>query len=155
MTDAGAPASVENTGIGPESGTDDTPRAGWFAGAMTRFAIQRVRATPEALDLIDQLVEKHGPVAFFQAGGCCDGTAAKCLTKAELLPSDDDIKLGEIGRAPVYVDAEEYRRLGRPAFVIDVAVGPAGAFSLEGLEQVHFVSRAPADTPQELAADPH
>ena len=122
---------------------------------MNRFAIQRVRATPEALNLIDRLVEKHGPIAFLQTGGCCDGTATRCLTRAELLPSEDDIKLGEVGGAPVYVEAEEYRRWGRPAFVIDVADGAAGAFSLEGLEELHFVSRAPADTPQELAADPH
>ena len=123
--------------------------------SMTRFAIQRVRATPEALDLIDRLVEKHGPVALLQTGGCCDETATRCLTRAELLPGDEEIKLGEVGKAPVYVDAEEYRRWGRPAFVIDVVAGAGGAFALEGLEQVHFVSRAPADIPQELAAGPH
>jgi hypothetical protein len=122
---------------------------------MTRFAIQRVRATPEALDLIDRLVEKNGPVALLQTGGCCDGTATRCLTRAEMLPSEEDIKLGEVGRAPVYVEAEEYERWGRPAFVIDVADGTAGAFSLEGLEEVHFVSRAPSDSPQELAAQPN
>ena len=121
---------------------------------MTSFAIQRVRATPEALELIERLVEKHGPVAFFQTGGCCDGTATKCLTRAELLPSEDEIKVGEVGGAPVYVEIEEYRRWGRPDFVIDVADGAAGAFSLEGLEELHFVSRAPADAPRDLAADP-
>ncbi len=123
--------------------------------AVTKFAIQRVRATPEALDMIERLVEKHGAVAFLQTGGCCDGTATKCLTRAELLPSEDEIKIGEVGGAPVYVETEEYRRWGSPAFVIDVADGAAGAFSLEGLEELHFVSRAPADTPQELAARPH
>ena len=75
---------------------------------MTRFAIQRVRATPEALDLIEELVEIHGPVALFQAGECGDGAAATCLTRAELLPSDEDMKLGEIGGAPFYVDTELY-----------------------------------------------
>jgi uncharacterized protein len=114
-----------------------------------------VRATPEALQLIERLVEKHGAVAFLQTGGCCDGTATKCLTRAELLPSEDEIKVGEVGGAPVYVEIEEYRHWGHPAFVIDVADGAAGSFSLEGLEELHFVSRAPADTPQELAADPH
>ena len=109
---------------------------------MTKFAIQRVRATPEALDLIDRLVEKNGPVALLQTGGCCDGTTTRCLTRPEMLPSEDDIKLGEVGRAPVYVERGVYERSGRPAFVIDVADGTAGAFSLEGLEEVHFVSRA-------------
>lgn len=122
---------------------------------MTGFAIQRVRATPEALELIERLVEKHGPVAFFQTGGCGDGTETKCLTRAELLPSEDEIKVGEVAGAPVYVEIEEYRRWGRPDFVIDVADGAARAFSLEGLEELHFVSRAPAATPQDLAADPY
>jgi uncharacterized protein len=113
---------------------------GWLLG-MTQFAIQRVRATPEALELIARLVEEHGQVAFFQSGGCCDGPAV-CLTRAELLPNDDDIKLGEIGGAPFYIDAELYQRGGRPAILIDVAPGGAGRFSLEGLEEVHFDTRA-------------
>lgn len=110
-----------------------------------RFAIQRVSATPAALELIDRLAEKHGPVAFFQSGGCCDGTAAMCLTKGELLPSPSDVKLGEIGGAPFYVDSEQYERWGRPVFLIDVADGAAGGFSLEGLDDVHFVTRTPQD----------
>jgi uncharacterized protein (DUF779 family) len=114
---------------------------------MTRFAIQRVRATREALDLIERLAEKHGPLAFFQSGESFEGTMAKCLTRAELLPSDDDIKLGEIGGAPFYVDAERYRRSGRPTFLIDVAPGTAAGLPLEGLEEVHFVTR-----PQDSAA---
>jgi len=121
---------------------------------MARFAIQRVRATPEALRLIEELVEIHGPVAFLQSGGCSDETAAICLTRAELLPSDDDIKLGEIGGAPFYVDAEEYQHSGRPALVIDVADGGASGISLEGLPEVHFVTRTPPDGARQLAADP-
>jgi Uncharacterized protein conserved in bacteria len=110
---------------------------------MTPFAIQRVRATQEALDLIERLREKHGDIAFFQSGGCCDGSAAMCLTKTELLPSPNDTKLGEIGCSPFYIDDEQYERWGRPAFLIDVAPGAAGGFSLEGLEEVHFVTRTP------------
>jgi uncharacterized protein len=105
---------------------------------MTRFAIQRVKGTDEALELIEQLVERHGPVAFFQS----DEGRAKCLTRAELLPGDGDLKLGEVGGAPFYVDVERYELSGRPALVLDVAQGAAGRFSLEGLEEVHFVTRA-------------
>ena len=105
------------------------------------------------MELIEQLTEKHGPVAFFQSGECSDGAAAICLTRAELLPSDDDVKLGEVGGAPFYVEAEEYRRSDRPAVEIDVEAGGAGRFSLEGLEEVHFVTRPlPQDRPQATAA---
>jgi uncharacterized protein (DUF779 family) len=105
----------------------------------------KVTATPEALEVIERLRAKHGPLAFFQSGGCCDGSAAMCLTRGELLETDNDLKLGEILGAPFYVDREQWTRWGRPEFVIDVAPGEAGGFSLEGPEGVHFVSRAPLD----------
>ena len=88
---------------------------------MPRFAIRRVRATPEAIGLVERLVEIHGPVAFVQLGECEDGAAATCLTRGELLPNDDDLKLGEIGGAPFYVNAHVYERAGRPACLVDVA----------------------------------
>lgn len=110
-----------------------------------RFAIHRVSATAAALELIEQLTERHGPLAFFQSGGCCDGTAAICLAEGELPPGQNDLKLGEIGGSPFYVDAEQYERWDRPVFVIDVAPGEAEGFSLQGPEGVHFVSRSPRE----------
>jgi uncharacterized protein (DUF779 family) len=104
---------------------------------------EKVTATPEALELIERLEQRHGPVAFFQSGGCCDGTAPICLTQGELLPSPSDLRLGRIGGAPFYVDTEQYERWKPPEVLIDVAAGPAGSFSLEGLERVHFVTRSP------------
>jgi uncharacterized protein len=102
-----------------------------------------VKATPAALDAIERLVRKHGLLDFFQSGGCCDGSAAMCLARGELALGPNDVKLGEIGGCPFYVDREQYRRWGNPQFVIDVAPGAAGGFSLEGLDDVHFVSRSP------------
>lgn len=92
-------------------------------------------------------MEKHGPIAFFQSGDSPDGSAAMCLTRAELLPEEHEIKLGEIGAAPFYIDAEQYERWGRPSLVIDVAPGGAGRLALEGLEDVHFVTRTPSSLP--------
>ena len=100
-----------------------------------------VSATPEALEVIERLRAMYGQLAFFQSCGCCDGSAPMCLRDGELPPGPGDILLGEVGGMPFYVDAEQYERWRRPAFVIDVAAGPAESFSLEGLEGVHFVSR--------------
>ncbi|MFP3422775.1 DUF779 domain-containing protein, partial [Bacillus sp. SIMBA_161] len=36
---------------------------------------ERVIATDAALELIDTLKEKHGPLMFHQSGGCCDGSS--------------------------------------------------------------------------------
>lgn len=115
----------------------------WFrVGPMTHFAIQRVKATPEALELIESLVERHGPLAFRQSGQPPESASITCMTRGELLPADDDLKLGEIGGAPVYMEAKGFERCGRPAFVIDVAPGAGPRWSLGGLEKAHFVTRA-------------
>jgi uncharacterized protein (DUF779 family) len=106
-----------------------------------------VLATREAQEKIERLQEKHGQLAFFQSGTCADAGALKCLTRAELLPEERDVKLGTVGGAPVFVDGEIYERHGgRPALIIDVAPGPAEGFSLEHLEDFHFFSRVPSPT---------
>jgi uncharacterized protein (DUF779 family) len=104
----------------------------------------RVTATAEALDVIERLSAAHGPLVFFQSGGCCDGSSPICLEAGELPPGPHDRLLGAIGGAPFYVDAEQYRRWREPEFVIDVSPGPAEGFSLEGLVGVHFVARTRA-----------
>jgi uncharacterized protein (DUF779 family) len=118
--------------------------------AAARDSGAAVGATRAALEVIHCLEAAHGPLAFFQSGGCCDGTAAICLKDGELPPGPHDLRLGEIGGAPFYIDSEQYERWGRPRFLIDVAEGAAEGFSLEGLEGVHFISRTPlvCDAPQ-------
>lgn len=101
----------------------------------------RVTATPAALQVIADLQAAHGPLMFFQSGGCCDGSAPMCLAAGELPLAPGDVQLGEIGGVPFSIDADQDRRWGRPDFVIDVAPGAAGGFSLEGLLDVHFVTR--------------
>lgn len=91
-------------------------------------------ATPEALKVTRRLREAHGPLVFFQSGGCCDGGSLMCLTEAEMPPAPSDLLLGQIGGAPFYIDSEQYERWGKPTFLIDVSAGPAETFSLEGGE---------------------
>jgi len=111
--------------------------------AAARDSGPAVGATPAALDVIRRLEAAHGPLAFFQSGGCCDGTSPICLKDGELPAGPDDVRLGDIGGAPFYIDSDQYKRWGTPRFLIDVSSGAAEGFSLEGLERVHFVSRAP------------
>lgn len=103
-----------------------------------------VTATRAALEVITRLEAAHGPVMFFQSGGCCEGSSPMCLAEGELPLSPTDLRLGEIGGAPFYIDADQYERWHRPHFLIDVSPGPAEGFSLEGLEGVHFVTRTPS-----------
>jgi uncharacterized protein (DUF779 family) len=100
-----------------------------------------VAATPAALEAIDRLQAAQGPLAIFQSGGCCDGTSPICLRAADMAPSPHDLLLGTLGSTPFYIDADQYERWNRPQFLIDVSPGAAMGFSLEGLHDVHFVTR--------------
>ena len=106
-----------------------------------------VSATPAALEVIKRLEAAHGPLVFFQSGGCCDGSSPMCLKDGELPISPHDLCLGEIGGSPFYIDADQYERWRKPRFLIDVSPGAAEGFSLEGVQGVHFRTRTVTDSP--------
>jgi uncharacterized protein (DUF779 family) len=93
--------------------------------------------------VIKDLEAAHGPLMFFQSGGCCEGSSPMCLRAGELPPSPHDVCLGKIGGAPFLIDEEQYERWNRPRFVVDVSPGAAEGFSLEGSLDVHFVVHEP------------
>ena len=99
-----------------------------------------VTATAAALEAIDRLRAARGRLAFFQSGGCCDGSSPICLQDGELPVAPSDVLLGRVGGAPFYVDREQYERWGRPSFVLDVSPGSPEGFSI-GPPGGHFVTR--------------
>ena len=99
-----------------------------------------VTATDAATEAIERLRGEHGPLAFFQSGGCCDGSLPICLKDGELPPGAGDELLGEVAGSPFYVDCDQHARWGRPSFVLDVSPAPAEGFSLS-LPDAHFVTR--------------
>jgi uncharacterized protein len=109
-----------------------------------------VTATDAALQAIEGLRAAHGPLAFFQSGGCCDGSLPICLKAGELSPGPGDTLLGELGGVPFYVDAELYRRWGNPRLMLDLRAGAAEGFSLSPPD-AHFVTRPPAKSTARLA----
>ena len=112
----------------------------------------RVTATPEALEAIERLRAVHGPLAFFQSGGCCDGSSPICLKDGELPAGPNDVLLGTVGGAPFYIDSDQDERWRRPTLVLDVADGAAMGFSLEGLDGVHFLTVSRMAAPLMAAA---
>ena len=89
-----------------------------------------VAATPAALEVIDRLEAAHGALAFFQSGGCCDGTSPICLKDGELPAGPNDLRLGDIGGARFYIDSDQYRRWGTPQVndaIADVEAGRVAA----------------------------
>ncbi|HTZ53628.1 MAG TPA: DUF779 domain-containing protein [Candidatus Acidoferrum sp.] len=111
----------------------------------------RVDATPAALELIESLRAKHGPVMFHQSGGCCDGSSPMCYPLGEFLVGGSDVKLGEIGGAPFYMSASQFEYWKHTKLIIDVVPGRGGMFSLENGEGVRFLTRSRIYTEEEVA----
>lgn len=113
--------------------------------------VQRVIALESALALIERLKAKHGPILFFQSGGCCDGSAPNCYPQAEFQPSPADILLGEIGGCPYYVSRTHHEYSKNTQIVIDTAPGRGGDFSLEAPEGICFIAHSRLYSDEEWA----
>ena len=113
--------------------------------------IQKVIATEAALELIDFLKQKHGPLMFHQSGGCCDNSAANCYLPGELTIGAGDVYLGDIGDCPFYIGKLQYEYWKHTQLIIDVIEGHGGTFSQEGPEGKAFHTRSRIFTDTELA----
>jgi uncharacterized protein len=102
----------------------------------------KVKATPEALSLIGEIVADHGPVMFHQSGGCCDGSSPMCYPRGEFIVGDHDVLLGEIGGAPFYISAAQFEAWKHTDLIIDVVPGRGGMFSLENGREKRFLTRS-------------
>ena len=113
---------------------------------------KRVLATDAALELIEFLKEKHGPLMFHQSGGCCDGSSPMCYPDGELIIGNQDVLLGHIGEAPFYMHKNQFDYWKHTQLIIDVVEGRGGMFSLEGVEGKRFLTRSRAFTEEENLA---
>jgi hypothetical protein len=118
--------------------------------------VERVSATPAALELIAVLRGQHGDLMFHQSGGCCDGSSPMCYSLGEFLVGDSDVKLGEIGGCPFYMSSAQFEYWQHTHLIIDVVPGRGGMFSLEGPTGRRFLTRSRLFTEEEQAqlADP-
>ncbi len=111
--------------------------------------VQRVVATEEALQLIDFLREKHGPLMFHQSGGCCDGSSPMCYPAGEFHLGSQDVLLGHIRETPFYMHKSQFEYWQHTQLIIDVVEGRGGMFSLEGVEGKRFLTRSRVFTEEE------
>jgi uncharacterized protein (DUF779 family) len=113
-----------------------------WGSTMDDTTPERVTATPAALELIAELRASHGAILFHQSGGCCDGSSPMCYPQGEFIIGDRDVKLGEIGGAPVYIGGAQFEAWRHTQLIIDVAPGRGGMFSLENGSERRFLTRS-------------
>jgi uncharacterized protein (DUF779 family) len=112
----------------------------------------RIVATDAAIAEIGRLRDEHGPLMFFQSGGCCDGSSPMCFSNGELLLGPNDLLLGDVDGCSFHIDTAQYERWNSPALVLDVAAGSGSSMSLEEAHGVHFVLSPPSAAPENRAA---
>ena len=114
--------------------------------------VDKVMATPAAVELIEFLKTKHGlELMFHQSGGCCDNSAANCYLPGEITMGAGDVYLGHIGGCPFYIGKAQYAYWRHTQLIIDVIEGHGGTFSLEGPEGKAFHTRSRVFTAEEMA----
>ncbi|PQA83748.1 DUF779 domain-containing protein [Limnohabitans sp. TS-CS-82] len=112
--------------------------------------VEKVVATPAALELVEFLKKKHGTLMFHQSGGCCDNSAANCYLPGELTIGAGDVFLGRIGDCEFFIGKSQYQYWKHTQLIIDVIEGTGGTFSLEGPEGKAFHTRSRVFTQAEL-----
>jgi uncharacterized protein (DUF779 family) len=104
--------------------------------------LDKVSATPEAEQLLAEIIADHGPVLFHQSGGCCDGSSPMCYPADDYIVGDRDVKLGEIGGVPVYISESQFDVWKHTQLIIDVVPGRGGMFSLDNGREKRFLTRS-------------
>jgi len=113
--------------------------------------VEKVIATPAALELVEFLKQKHGTLMFHQSGGCCDNSAANCYLPGEITMGAGDVHLGTIGGCDFYISKSQYATWKHTQLIIDVIDGHGGGtFSLEGPEGKAFHTRSRVFNAEEL-----
>lgn len=93
---------------------------------------QRLDITPEALQVVTLLENLHGPLMFYQAGGCCEGTQPQCFEKDGYFLRMNDVMIGHVKGYEFWIDRDLFEYWKYSHFTLDVVdgLGPGG-FSLE------------------------
>lgn len=110
----------------------------------------RVIATDKALELIDRLKQKHGPLMFHQSGGCCDGSQPMCFADGEFKTGNSDVLLGDVAGCPFYMSKDQFEYWKHTQLILDVTAGRGSSFSLEIPLGVRFLLRSRVFSEEEI-----
>ncbi|GAA1870442.1 DUF779 domain-containing protein [Brevibacterium marinum] len=115
----------------------------------------RVAMTQAAIDLLGDLVAKHGQLMFHQSGGCCDGSSPMCFPEGDFLTSDADVLLGhfelplpedgvdgQTSGLDFWMSVEQFEYWKHTHLTIDVVPGRGGGFSVESPTGNRFIIRS-------------
>ncbi|TDT87588.1 hypothetical protein DFO45_4971 [Azorhizobium sp. AG788] len=109
---------------------------------MGTVPLDRLNATPAAVQLLAEIIADHGPVLFHLSGGCCDGSSPMCYPRGDFLVGDRDVLLGQIGDTPFYIGGLQFEVWKHTRLTLDVVPGRGGIFSLDNGRERRFLIRS-------------
>ncbi len=112
----------------------------------------RVIATPEAVQLIEEIRADHGEILFHQSGGCCDGSSPMCYPTSDFRVGATDVQLGEVEGVAVYISGPQFEAWKHTQLILDVVPGRGGMFSLDNGREKRFLSRSRVFSADEMLA---
>jgi len=112
---------------------------------------KRVAITDKAIEVLNQLREKHGELIFHQSGGCCDGSAPMIFEEGDMYLDDSDILLGQLDGINYYMNQDQFEYWKHTHLTVDITEGRGSSFSLEIPLGVRFIIRSRLLTDQENA----
>ncbi len=112
--------------------------------------VERVGITDAAVDVVNQLKNRFGPLMFHQSGGCCDGSAPMCFEEGDFKIGDSDVLLGHVEDCPFYMSKDQYEYWKHTHLTLDVTPGRGSSFSLEIPMGIRFIIKSRLFTEVEL-----
>ena len=100
---------------------------------------KRIEITNKAIEILNQVKEKHGELIFHQSGGCCDGTAPMVFEKGDMYLDDSDILVGQLEGVNYYMNEDQFEYWKYTYLTIDIVKGRGSSFSLEIPLGVRFI----------------
>ena len=104
--------------------------------------LERVTATPAALELLGSLEAEHGPLMFHQSGGCCDGSSPMCFPRGEFRVGSRDVYLGDVAATPFYMSGPQFKYWKHTHLTVDLVPGRGSGFSVEAPRGMRFLIRS-------------
>ncbi len=112
---------------------------------------KRVAITDKAIEVLNQLREKHGELIFHQSGGCCDGSAPMIFEEGDMYLDDSDILLGQLDGVNYYMSQDQFEYWKHTHLTVDITAGRGSSFSLEIPLGVRFIIHSRLLTDEENA----
>ncbi|UII31229.1 DUF779 domain-containing protein [Fulvivirga ulvae] len=112
--------------------------------------VKRIEATEDALEVIDQLQKRYGPLMFHQSGGCCDGSQPMCFEDGDFKVGESDVLLGEVANCPFYMSRDQFEYWKHTHLTLHITEGRGSSFSLEIPLGIRFIIKSRLFTEEEL-----